>query len=104
MYIQMVGRGLRSCKGKSDCIVLDQSGNTVVHGPIIGPSGYVPEPWGDDDPESTSATARPKHKLVREFLSSSVLAACSRWGYVVVVVYTVEAASLCRGLWSDVAF
>jgi hypothetical protein len=63
MYIQMVGRGLRSYKGKSDCVVLDQSGNTIVHGPITGPAGYVPEPWGDDDSDAVGAS-RAKHKLV----------------------------------------
>ena len=28
LYIQQVGRGLRTAPGKRDCVVLDQSGNT----------------------------------------------------------------------------
>jgi DNA repair protein RadD len=34
LYYQMVGRGLRVCSGKEDCIVLDYGENTVRHGPI----------------------------------------------------------------------
>ena len=64
----MVGRGLRSSPGKCDCIVLDQSGNTLVHGPIVGPDGYVPEPWGDDcdkDKRHSKGKLSSKSKLVR---------------------------------------
>jgi len=32
LFIQMIGRGLRSSTGKSDCIVVDHSGNTIRHG------------------------------------------------------------------------
>lgn len=31
-YLQAVGRGLRSCDGKSDCIILDNAGNVFRHG------------------------------------------------------------------------
>jgi len=34
LYVQMVGRGLRPCDGKQDCIVLDYGQNIVRHGPI----------------------------------------------------------------------
>ena len=64
LYIQQVGRGLRSAAGKADCIVLDQAGNTWCggatnarhmtdetssrdsiagrrcHGPVTGPQGW----------------------------------------------------------------
>ena len=32
LYVQMAGRGLRTCKGKKDCIMLDVSGNWTRHG------------------------------------------------------------------------
>ena len=34
LYYQMVGRGLRLCDGKEDCLVLDFGGNIRRHGPI----------------------------------------------------------------------
>lgn len=34
LYIQMAGRGLRPCEGKTDCLVLDFAGNVAMHGPI----------------------------------------------------------------------
>ena len=34
LYYQSVGRGFRICEGKSDCLVLDYSGNIDRHGPI----------------------------------------------------------------------
>lgn len=34
LYVQIVGRGLRTKKGKSDCLVLDFVGNVTKHGPI----------------------------------------------------------------------
>src|SRR5574343_32433 len=41
LYYQMVGRGLRTSPGKSDCLVLDFGGNVERHGPIdkiaVGP-------------------------------------------------------------------
>lgn len=40
LYHQIVGRGLRSCPGKSDCIVLDHAGNTLRHGFVTDPVDY----------------------------------------------------------------
>lgn len=34
LFVQMVGRGMRVCEGKEDCLVLDFAGNTDRHGPI----------------------------------------------------------------------
>lgn len=34
LYYQQVGRGLRICPGKSDCLILDYCGNIMRHGPI----------------------------------------------------------------------
>lgn len=34
LYYQQVGRGLRLCEGKTDCLVLDFAGNVRRHGPI----------------------------------------------------------------------
>jgi DNA repair protein RadD len=34
LYVQMVGRGMRTAPGKSDCLLLDYGGNIARHGPI----------------------------------------------------------------------
>lgn len=34
LYVQMVGRGMRTAPGKADCLVLDFGGNIERHGPI----------------------------------------------------------------------
>ena len=34
LFYQMVGRGFRLYKNKSDCLVLDYAGNTIRHGPV----------------------------------------------------------------------
>lgn len=34
LYVQMVGRGFRTCPGKDDCLVLDFAGNTLEFGPV----------------------------------------------------------------------
>jgi len=45
LYLQQVGRGLRSCPatGKLDCVVLDMACNTLQHGCVTGPPWYTPE-------------------------------------------------------------
>ena len=37
LFVQQVGRGLRSFRGKSDCIVLDFVDNSLLHGPVTQP-------------------------------------------------------------------
>jgi DNA repair protein RadD len=37
LYIQIVGRGLRTFSGKDDCLILDFGGNIRRHGPIDSP-------------------------------------------------------------------
>ena len=34
LYVQIVGRGLRKCEGKTNCLVLDFAGNIERHGPL----------------------------------------------------------------------
>ncbi len=34
LHVQMLGRGFRTAPGKSDCLVLDFSGNCLRHGPV----------------------------------------------------------------------
>jgi DNA repair protein RadD len=34
LYVQQLGRGMRTAHGKTDCLVLDYAGNAVKHGPI----------------------------------------------------------------------
>ncbi|MDD3089123.1 MAG: DEAD/DEAH box helicase [Candidatus Omnitrophica bacterium] len=33
-YVQIVGRGMRPCPGKENCLLLDFGGNVMMHGPI----------------------------------------------------------------------
>lgn len=34
LYVQMLGRGLRKCDNKKDCLLLDYGGNIELHGPL----------------------------------------------------------------------
>lgn len=34
LYIQIIGRGMRTAPGKKDCLVLDFAGNVMRHGPV----------------------------------------------------------------------
>lgn len=34
LWVQIVGRGMRTAPGKDDCLVLDFAGNTATHGPV----------------------------------------------------------------------
>lgn len=34
LYVQILGRGMRTCEGKTDCLVLDHGGNIERHGPV----------------------------------------------------------------------
>lgn len=46
LYVQMLGRGTRLAEGKSNCLVLDFSGNVRRHGPVdaidVGGGGLAP--------------------------------------------------------------
>lgn len=37
LFAQIVGRGFRTCEGKSDCLLLDFGGNLARHGPLDSP-------------------------------------------------------------------
>lgn len=47
LYQQMVGRGLRRCPDKADCLILDYGGNIERHGPIDMPVvvGHTEKTW-----------------------------------------------------------
>jgi len=58
LYIQMIGRGLRACPGKSDCLVLDVTGadgstaptaTGQIFAPTVLPSMTAPTAATDDD-------------------------------------------------------
>jgi DNA repair protein RadD len=54
LYVQMIGRGLRPHEGKTDCLILDLSGNCMLHGDPNDPVVNVPgEP--KDMPPPTKA-------------------------------------------------
>ena len=51
-----VGRGLRQCDGKTDCVVLDVVGNSLRHGPVTeahAPTWAATAPGGDSDSSSS---------------------------------------------------
>jgi DNA repair protein RadD len=52
LFVQMLGRGMRICDGKTDCIVVDFGGNLRRHGPIDHPlyGLRVPNPKGTNEP------------------------------------------------------
>jgi DNA repair protein RadD len=49
LYIQMVGRGLRTYPGKENCLILDFGGNIARHGPIDAPEVKKPSDKSDDN-------------------------------------------------------
>jgi len=50
LYIQMVGRGMRTFPEKTDCLVLDFAGNVLRHGPIDDPMIREPGEGGGPAP------------------------------------------------------
>lgn len=50
LYVQMVGRGLRTAPGKTDCLVLDFGDNVLRHGPIDHVKVKEPGEKGDGTP------------------------------------------------------
>jgi DNA repair protein RadD len=59
LYVQMLGRGLRTCEeeGKQDCLILDNGGNIARHGPFNDPHVHR------FDRIYTSGEARPNLKM-----------------------------------------
>jgi len=64
LYVQMMGRGLRSCPGKIDCLVLDitdadgtaaPTSTGQVFAPTVLPSTASPDAFGDGDPDRDDA-------------------------------------------------
>ena len=49
LYVQMIGRGTRKAEGKTDCLVLDFSGNVRRHGPVDLVQGRTPGAKRDDE-------------------------------------------------------
>jgi superfamily II DNA or RNA helicase len=47
LYLQQIGRGLRACDGKRDCVVLDAAANAMRHGLVTDPRAFNAE-WGED--------------------------------------------------------
>lgn len=45
LYVQMIGRGMRTHQGKDNCLVLDFARNTRTHGPVNDP--ILPRPKGE---------------------------------------------------------
>jgi DNA repair protein RadD len=78
LYVQMVGRGMRTAEGKTDCLLLDYGGNIARHGPIDNVR-VRPRPPGEGDapvkicPECCACCAA--SQASREALSCSAPAA-----------------------------
>ena len=63
LHAQMLGRGMRTAKGKTDCLILDYVGNTGAHGPIDRMHGRKLPPLErvvQDDDDLTSGNAQEK--------------------------------------------
>ncbi len=60
LYVQMVGRGLRTAEHKTDCLVLDFGGNVMRHGPIDD----VKTAGDGDEDNPPNAKQCPKCKLI----------------------------------------
>lgn len=62
LYYQQVGRGLRLCEGKQDCLILDFAGNVKRHGPIdqIKPPrrSYQRGEQQEEEPETREAATK----------------------------------------------
>ena len=58
-FLQMIGRGSRVCKGKTDCLVLDHGGNISRH-------GFFEDEihWSLDMSESTAGDVAPRESVV----------------------------------------
>ncbi len=83
LYTQMMGRGLRSCPGKVDCLVLDITGadsrseptaTGQVFAPTVLTSNTRPVVAGDDDPDQDDAGESewwsPGRRQVRQFIGT----------------------------------
>lgn len=74
LWVQIVGRGMRTAEGKADCLVLDFGGNVMRHGPIdkIKPKNA-----------STGETGEPMAKVCPECEVQNWIAArvCVECGY-----------------------
>lgn len=85
LYVQMLGRGTRMAPGKTDCLVLDFSGNVRRHGPvdaieIKGGKGGSGEK--DDDVKVTESTVRAKACPSCEALVALRCMECGECGHV----------------------
>lgn len=94
MYTQMVGRGLRSCPGKIDCLVFDITGTDSpteptatgqVFAPTVLRSPGRPVATGDDDldrdetDESESEWWSPSRRQVRQMIGTNLRAPSWSW-------------------------
>jgi DNA repair protein RadD len=60
LHIQMVGRGLRTCAGKEDCLILDLAGNFKRHGHPDHPNVVIPgEPQPQEPNDRKNLGTRP---------------------------------------------
>lgn len=44
LYVQIMGRGMRTAPGKESCLVLDFAGNVSRHGPVDQVKAWIPKP------------------------------------------------------------
>lgn len=58
LYVQMIGRGMRTAPGKNDCLVLDFAGNVMRHGPVDGLAMPHEKAEGDGEGELGEAPTR----------------------------------------------
>lgn len=113
MYTQMVGRGLRSCPGKIDCLVLDITGadspaeptaTGQVFAPTVLRSPVRPVATGDDDldrddtDESESEWWSPSRRQVRQIIGTDRRSPTWSWTPGPEGIYTVPLIDGCTGI------
>lgn len=50
LWVQITGRGSRTCEGKADCVIRDHGGNAARHGPI---NAVQPQRWAKRGPRAS---------------------------------------------------
>jgi len=77
LYMQMAGRGLRTCQGKDDCLILDHVGNTARHGFVTDHQSFTLADGAQEPQGPAPARMCPRCYAYQP----SALRSCQRCGY-----------------------
>ena len=96
LYVQMIGRGLRTHPGKKDCLLLDFSGNCMRHGDVNEPLVVVPSQRIGRHQDEEKKDRMRECQNCGELFSRS-LRSCPACGWEVPVVRLTEARDVTMG-------